>query len=177
MLCTGRNIVVSVVLMGFSKATNAEVLINEVLIDPAGADGSNEWLELCNNGEEDIDVSGWMVEAGGTSFSEKHTLPSGSVVPASGYLLLAPGTFSSSFQNGGSATDGVRVVDASGAVIDTVLYDDPNTNGLLDDLGNTTGPFAPDPSEGNTLARAIDCSDVNNDSSEFCRNDRCFTGC
>ena len=81
--------------------------------------------------------------------------------------ICLPGTFSSSFQNGGSATDGIRLVNAGGAVIDTVLYDSPNNNGLLDDLGSIAGPFAPDPSEGNTLARAVDCSDITNDSSEF----------
>ena len=167
MLFKKRNTILPIVFFGLTNIASAEVLINEVLIDPAGADGSNEWLELCNNGEEDIDVSGWMIQAGGTTFSEKHTMPAGSTVPAGGYVLLPPGTFSSSFQNGGSATDGVRLVNALGAVMDTVLYDSPNTNGLLDDLGNTTGPFAPDPSEENTLARSIDCSDISNDSSEF----------
>ena len=167
MLFINQHIIFPIVLFGFSSAASAEVLINEVLIDPSGADGSNEWLELCNNGQDDVDVSGWMIEAGGSSFSEKHTMSSGSIVPSGGYLLLSAGTFSSSFQNGGSATDGVRLVNAAGAVMDTVLYDSPNTNGLLDDLGNTTGPFAPDPSEGNTLARARDCSDTSNNSSEF----------
>ena len=72
------------------------------------------------------------------------------------------------FQNGGSATDGVRLLDIDGTVIDTVLYDSPNTNGLLDDLRSTAGPFAPDPSEGNTLAGAVDCADnISNDGSDF----------
>ena len=162
-----RYSVVSLLLMFTMSNANAEVLINEVLIDPVGSDGANEWLELCNNGEEDIDVSGWSIESAGSSWANKHELSAGMMVPAGGYLLLPAGTFNSAFQNGGSATDGVRLVDSISTVIDTVLYDSPNTNMLLDDLGNSTGPFAPDPSGGNTLARSTDCTEVSGDSSDF----------
>ncbi len=162
----GRTVLSLMLWMSMSTA-QAEVLINEVLIDPVGSDGANEWLELCNNGEEDIDVSGWSIEGAGSTWSNKYDLPSGMTVPAGGYLLLPAGTFNSSFQNGGSATDGVRLVDAASIVVDTVLYDSPNTYALLDDLGNTTGPFAPDPAQGNTLARLVDCTEVAGDSSDF----------
>ena len=70
-------------------------------------------------------------------------LSGGSTVPAGNVQLLS-GTFSSSFQNSGSATDGIRLVNAGGTVMDTVLYDSPNNNGLLDDLASIAGPFAPD---------------------------------
>ena len=61
-----------------------------------------------------------------------------------------------------------ELVNAGGAVIDTVLYDDSKYKWTCwTILGNIAGPFAPDPSEGNTLARAVDCSDMTNDSSEF----------
>ena len=162
-----RGCVMSLLLLLTMSSANAEVLINEVLIDPVGSDGANEWLELCNNGEEDIDVSGWGIESAGSSWSNKYELSAGMIVPAGGYLLLPAGTFSSAFQNGGSATDGVRLVDSTSTVVDTVLYDSPNTNMLLDDLGNATGPFAPDPSQGNTLARSTDCTEVSGDSSDF----------
>ena len=41
---------------------HAEVLINEVLYDPSGSDGPLEWVEICNNSQDDIDISGWMIE-------------------------------------------------------------------------------------------------------------------
>lgn len=162
-----RGCVMSLLFLLTMSSANAEVLINEVLIDPVGSDGANEWLELCNNGEEDIDVSGWGIESAGSSWSNKYELSAGMMVPAGGYLLLPAGTFSSAFQNGGTATDGVRLVDSTSTVIDTVLYDSPNTNMLLDDLGNSTGPFASDPSQGNTLARSTDCTEVSGDGSDF----------
>ena len=41
MLCINRNLLPVVVLIGFSSVASAEVLINEVLIDPSGADGQD----------------------------------------------------------------------------------------------------------------------------------------
>ena len=167
MFMRSRNALLSLVLMT-SMSANAEVLINEIMYDPSEPENTGEWLELCNNGEEDIDVSNWKIEAGGGSFSVKHTLPSGSIVPAGGYLLLPPGTFSSSFQNGGSETDAVRLVGDSGLPVDAVFYDSPNDNGLPDSTGIPyPGPFAPDVSEGSTLSRSPDCVVTNGNSSDF----------
>jgi hypothetical protein len=164
-----RQSLVSMVLMSWISTSHAEVLINEVMIDPDGADGTNEWMELCNNGEEDVDVSGWLVQSAGTPpFADKYEIPSGTVIPTGGYLLLGPGTFNNSFQNGGSATDGVRLLDPSSGWTDTLLYDAPNGNGLPDDIADpSVGPFAPDPAQDNTLARQVDCTEVNNDGSDF----------
>ena len=61
----------------------------------------NEWMELCNNGEEDVDVSGWLVQSAEPPFADQYEIPSGTVIPTGGYLLLGPGTFNNSFQNGG----------------------------------------------------------------------------
>ena len=160
---------ISLVLMSLTLNVQAEVLINEVMIDPDGTDGTNEWMELCNNGEEDVDVSGWIVQSAGTPpFTNKYEIPAGTVIPTGGYLLLAPGTFNNLFQNGGSATDGVRILDPSSGWTDTLLYDSPNGNGLPDDIANpSVGSFAPDPAQDNTLARQIDCTEVNNDGRDF----------
>ena len=59
------------------KIAFADVLINEVLYDPAGSDGGGEWIELCNSGTETIDISGWTFESAGTSFSEIYTVAAG----------------------------------------------------------------------------------------------------
>jgi hypothetical protein len=149
-----------------------DVLVNEVLYDPAtGSDSENEWVELCNNGVDDIDVSGWQLETAGTSWSESWTFPPGSTVPAGSHLLFGPGAggdeFSPNLQNGGSATDGVRLVDNTGKIVDTLLYDENNTNALVDDQGSTAGPFASDPSAGYSLGRIPDCSDSNNNGLDF----------
>ena len=51
--------------------------------------------------------------------------------------------------------------------MDTLLYDQPNTNNLPDDWGSINGPFAPDVSAGHSLARFPDCLELNNDASDW----------
>lgn len=153
---------------------SADILLNEVYYDaPSGVDeGASEWIELCNSSSTSVDISGWAIESAGASFSESWTFPSGTRIPPGGYLVFGPGAgdadeFSPNLQNGGSATDGVRLVTGSGTVIDTLLYDSNNTNGLIDDNGSTAGPFAPDVSAGRTLARFPDCSEWTNDGDDW----------
>ncbi len=143
-------------------------LINEVHYDaPSGQDESeNEWVEICNSTEEDIDISGWGLERAGSEFISISTFDPGTIVPSEGYLVIW-GPFSSDLQNGGSDTDGVRLVNQASAVVDTVLYDSPNNNNLTDDWGSVNGPFAPDVSAGHSLARFPDCAEINNDGSDW----------
>ncbi len=145
----------------------AGVLINEVYYDPSPEDdGGNEWIELCNNGSDVVDLSGWWVESGGSEFDSCFDIPSASIDPGA-FLVLGgtgdvPGTFSPNLQNGGE-TDGVRLVNADGVVVDTVLYDEDNTNGLVDDQGTTTSAPAPDVSGGHSIGRwngSADCVDT-----------------
>lgn len=155
----------------------AGVLINEVLYDSdASSDGNHEWVELCNDGGSAVDLSGWVLEAGGSTFGECYTFGSASI-PAGGYLVIGGGVdvdhatdfgnaSSGGLQNGGSESDGVRLLDDAGNVVDTLIYDGPNTNGLVDDAGRTTdAPYAPDAGAGQSLARANDCGPDTDDSS------------
>ncbi len=157
-------------LLFFVSSALAGVLINEVYYDPnPEGDEGNEWIELCNDGIDPVDLTGWWVEAGGQEFESCFDIPAIVIEPGA-YLLLggttgdAPGEFSPPLQNGGSETDGVRLVNASGEVMDTVLYDESNTHGLLDDLGLSTSDPVPDVSGGHSIGRwngTQDCIDSN----------------
>lgn len=78
-------------------ATNAApvigpIVISEIMYDPAP--GGNEFIELRNITNADVDVSGWTFD--GISF----TFASGSVIPAHAYALIVPidpGVFRSSY--------------------------------------------------------------------------------
>ncbi|NOY25621.1 MAG: lamin tail domain-containing protein, partial [Oligoflexia bacterium] len=159
------------VLLGLRSALAGDVVLNELLYDPAssGGDSGAEWIELCNPTSRPIDLAGWSVEAGGSSFSNIFDFPALSISPGE-HLLIGAGstyTLSGTMQNGGSATDGVRLLDDLGAVVDTVLYDSPNTNSLVDDSGGVGVEFAIDVAEGHTLARLPDCTDSDDNSLDF----------
>jgi hypothetical protein len=152
--------------------SNAEILINEVLYDPTGSDGPNEWIELCNNGEDDVDISLWEIQSAGTNWTESWTVDSGTVIIAGSYYLLGPGAgasseFSPALPNSGTDVDGIRLLNNSGTVLDSLLYGDTNTNSLVDDQGGIVGPYAPDVSSGNTLARHTNCTDITNTGDDF----------
>ncbi|MBN1326432.1 MAG: lamin tail domain-containing protein [Candidatus Cloacimonetes bacterium] len=149
------------------------IVINELLYDPDGSDSGNEWIELYNQDTISVNLEGWKLEKAGTSFVPVYTFPFLNLEP-DGYLLIAEENVpeadlycSLAFQNGGSATDGVRIVSPDGLYSDTVLYDEPNTNSLPDDSGNIGSSFAPDASSGNTLARVEDGVDCNQSGIDF----------
>ena len=155
-----------------SAALAGDVLLNEVLYDPSGSDDGLEWVELCNAGKEEMDLTGWKIEGAGTAFATSYTFASGTLAPGE-YLLVGygskthPGSFSSNLPNGGSETDGVRLLDSTAAVRDTLLFDTPNTYGLLDDSGLAGSSFATDVSAGHSLGRWPDCTDTDDSAVDF----------
>lgn len=42
-------------------SVNAAIVINEVELNPSGADSDKEWVELYNNGPDCIDTTGWKL--------------------------------------------------------------------------------------------------------------------
>lgn len=151
------------------------VVVNETFYDAVGSDTGNEWVELKNTGSEVVDISGWKIQSAGKSFGSSVPLPAGTIINPGGYLVVGGANVGAanyttdklSLQNGGEATDGVRLVNQSGEVIDVVLYDQPNTNGLADGTGSAGTSFAAAALAGNSLARIPDGADTNNNSADF----------
>jgi len=146
------------------------VLINELYYDHPGSDGGYEWIEFYNMSNSSIDLSGWKVEYGGSEFILMFEFPDITIaaheflVAGDVEVIVADITIALNFQNGGSATDGVRIVSPDSSWTDTVLYDVPNSNNLIDDRGNIGSSFAPDVIAGNSLGRFPDGLDTNSGS-------------
>ncbi|MEM7553193.1 MAG: DUF4347 domain-containing protein, partial [Cyanobacteria bacterium P01_A01_bin.84] len=62
-----------------------DVVINEVAWMGTNADSSHEWIELYNNTDQEIDLSGWNLVGIGNNVV---TIPDGQVIAAKGYFLL-----------------------------------------------------------------------------------------
>ncbi|MFC1898012.1 lamin tail domain-containing protein [Candidatus Cloacimonadota bacterium] len=155
----------------FLSAQN--VVINEILYDPDGSDSGYEWIELYNASENIINLENWRLQKAGTSFADVFTFPSAEIPPHAFLLIgeeFVPNcdlTETLSFQNGGSSTDGIRLISPDTLYTDTVLYDSPNTNNLPDDLSNPGNFFAIDVAGGNSLARKHDGEDTDNSEIDF----------
>ncbi len=165
-------VIFSILINSFIIAQN--VVINEILYDPDGSDGGYEWIELYNTSGESISLSNWSIQKAGSEFEHIVTFPDSFQINAQSYFLVGEEyvpniDFSCelSFQNGGSATDGIRLVSPDSLFTDTILYDSPNSNGLPDDISNPGEYFAPNVNSDNTLARIEDGIDTNNCEIDF----------
>ncbi|MDO9577634.1 MAG: lamin tail domain-containing protein [Candidatus Cloacimonadales bacterium] len=152
------------------------VVINEVLYDPVGSDGGYEWIELYNNSDEGVNLALWRLVKAGSEFETVFffDLFAFNYISPHSYFLIGEEfvpncdlTETLAFQNGGSETDGIRLISPDTLYTDTVLYDSPNTNNLPDDLSNPGIYFAVDVVGGNTLARKHDGEDTDNSETDF----------
>lgn len=155
------------------------VVINEFVYDASGVDNGSEWIELFNTISDPVDLSGWTVESAGSSFARLVSLSSGTI-SSHGHFVLAQSTSiisdysysaSSVMQNGGSEADGIRLLDASGGVQDTVVYGSTsNARNLFpgdDGLPVPDQAIAPKAADGHSLARKSDGQDTNHGADDF----------
>ena len=136
-----------------SAGVRADVVINEVLGNTAGADA--EYVELYNAGDVAIDISGWTVElwdadAGTTGFgaadgASPYTVPAGTSVAAGAHFLFANGTAEAAFGVAADAALPANAIenssytlvlrDAAGEVLETYFL----TDGDGGDVANIAG--------------------------------------
>jgi hypothetical protein len=66
-----------------------DVVINEVMWMGSSTASNDEWLELRNMTDKNIDLSGWVIENAGDSVTPNLILPAGSVLSANGFYVIA----------------------------------------------------------------------------------------
>ncbi|MBN2830482.1 MAG: lamin tail domain-containing protein [Candidatus Cloacimonetes bacterium] len=152
---------------------NCNIVINELCYDPAGSDEGYEWIELYNNGNEEVNLIGWNISTGGADFNHDYTFTSIIIRPGRFIVVAEDGVENAhihtnlDFQNATDAVDGVRLSSPSGDYTDTILYGDANLNNLFDDNQAVGTSFAPDVPQGCSLARIPNGSDTNLCSEDF----------
>ncbi|MFO0788597.1 MAG: lamin tail domain-containing protein [Pirellulales bacterium] len=124
-----------------SSAVFAEVIISEIMYNPAGTDLdttvtpnlSREWVELYNTGTSAVDVSGWQFgdsQDGNWSTS----FPSGTVIGANQTLVITGDTISFDKEWG----TGINRIQVGGFPI---LANNPSPTNETATIRNTTGIF------------------------------------
>jgi uncharacterized protein YukJ len=102
------------------------VLIREALVNPAGTDRGNEWINLFNNTDEAIDLTGWTIK---DSLKRSETLQ-GSIQPhahlkvtlsGSGAILLNTGGIISLLDRNGLKVHGVAYTKEQASVENTTV--------------------------------------------------------
>jgi endonuclease YncB( thermonuclease family) len=94
-----------------TTATGTNVVINELELNPSGADAGFQFVELFNPTTEAIDLTGWrLMPSQGFTI----TIPSGLVIPAGGV-----GVIQASVQFLNNQNEVVQLQDPNGNVVDT----------------------------------------------------------
>lgn len=141
-----------ILLVGFFFAPSfafASVAISEIMYDPPGADTSHEWIEINNDSDTAVDLSGWKLFENNSNHSLT-LISSSATLPAHGFAIIAENatTFQSdwpafldssailfdsvfSLSNTGET---IAIKDSTGAIVDEATYN--SASGAAGD-GNT----------------------------------------
>ena len=117
----------------FCWGQETSVVINELMYHPASDDNDEEYLELYNNGETLVDLSGWYFSDG-----IDYQFPEGTFLPAHSFLIVcsSPEIFAQTYQAVTTPVYGpypnrlsnsgerVELRNAIGTIIDALTYDD-----------------------------------------------------
>ncbi|HQK63537.1 MAG TPA: lamin tail domain-containing protein [Candidatus Staskawiczbacteria bacterium] len=99
------------------------VLINEILPSPEGADEENEWIELYNSNNFEVDISGWKLKD--TIGTPKiFTIPIGTKITSLGTVLFWRPETKITLNNDG---DGVVLLKPDGQITDNVSFEKAKT--------------------------------------------------
>ncbi|MCO4770280.1 MAG: lamin tail domain-containing protein [Deltaproteobacteria bacterium] len=110
-----------------------DVVISEIMADPIGTDGDQEWFEVLNTSSKVVDMLGWTLSDGGT---DSHVVANSVVLQPGAYAVIARssnttanGGITANYAYGSDITfevaDALTLTEPGAAVIDTVVW----TNG------------------------------------------------
>ncbi len=94
------------------------VVINEILPSPIGPDAEKEWIEIFNQNDFEVNLSGWqIIDTIGSA--KTYTFPEKTTIPPQGFLVLSRLTTKITLNNDG---DGLNLIQPDGETAQTVNY-------------------------------------------------------
>ena len=95
------------------------IIVNEILPSPEGPDAENEWIEIFNQNNFEIDLSNWQItDVMGST--KTYTFPKGTLINSKGYLAISRPVTKITLNNDG---DGLKLSHPDGTTVDTVNYE------------------------------------------------------
>ena len=147
------------------------VVINELLHDPVGTDGTsgtNEFIELYGTPGLNLAESELAFFTGSDGSEYRRVVfPAGSVIPADGYFVIGGASIANvdlpntmSIQNG---PDSIALFACDGTLLDALAYGSPTAGTVLFGEGSPASGGA----EGNSVGRDAAGRDTNNNATDF----------
>ncbi len=157
-------------------ASAGDIVINEIAWSGTPASSSQEWIELYNTTDSDIDISGWSIYGADTGVTLNFSAADGHttwIVPAGGYLVYGNAATASVFLSGAT----VEIWDATIGLNDTspgnlILYDGQNgTGNVIDTAEDNASNWCAGNSTTDQSSERIDPCSAGNVCSNWASND------
>lgn len=94
------------------------IFINEVLPSPKGADAENEWIELYNSNNFEVDITNWQIQDT-IGLTKIYTFPAGIKINPFDFIILKRTETKITLQNSG---DGLRLLNPNEKLVHSVDY-------------------------------------------------------
>lgn len=94
------------------------IMFSEILPSPEGADSENEWIEVFNKNDFDVDLSNWQIKDSIGSITT-YTFPKNSIIKTRNYLVLSRPETKITLNND---ADGLSLIQPNSTTIDTISY-------------------------------------------------------
>lgn len=147
-------VVLGALVLALASSARADLVLNEVLYDPDGADEGREFVELWNSDSLAAPLGGVALETSDGArpgvWTAVWRADAGDAAPPHGPFLVGGERLLAALQNG---PDAIRLTRA-GAVLDLLGYGD------LTDAGQYEGSPASDAGSGSSVARVLDGVDT-----------------
>jgi hypothetical protein len=102
----------------FALAFDYKIFINEILPSPEGPDDKEEWVEIFNSNDFEVDLSNWKIQDS-VGKTKTYLFPKGTKIEAKGYLVLERPETKITLNNEG---DELVLFNSRGEVVDRVSY-------------------------------------------------------
>jgi len=96
------------------------IVFSEILPSPEGPDAKEEWIEIFNQNDLEVDLAGWKIKDGVGSV-KTYTFPAGTVIAPYGYLVLARPTTKITLNNSGGDT--LYLIWPNDEILNSITFD------------------------------------------------------
>jgi hypothetical protein len=96
------------------------LIVTEIMPNPDGNDGKNEWIELSNTGAATLNLGNWTLDDGENG-SKPYTIPDTTEIPAGTSLVISITETKISL---GNTEDMVRLADFDGKIVSEISYEE-----------------------------------------------------
>ena len=94
------------------------VFINEILPNPKGSDGTDEWIEMYNSNNSDVDLSGWKIQDTKGTITN-YTIPQNTKILATNFFIFKRPDTKIMLNNDG---DGLNLLTPDGKTEDSASF-------------------------------------------------------